>query len=129
MQRNLIPSPGVMPIEGLVINEPESGIFFMNMNTDIAFQRESVFHLTLLSNLIPQFKLKSKYNSEEADGDLEQASLDYIESTTSSNGGRRIYLKTYSSLDKGYQLDVNDRRVISAKVCFKGDFRGSAIPD
>ncbi|GKA29306.1 hypothetical protein Tco_0715551, partial [Tanacetum coccineum] len=43
---NLIPPPNVMPIEGLVINEPESGIFFMNRNTNIAFQRESEFHLT-----------------------------------------------------------------------------------
>ncbi|GJQ98089.1 hypothetical protein Tco_0009228 [Tanacetum coccineum] len=40
MQRNLIPPPGVVLIEGLIINEPESGIFFMNRNTDIAFQRE-----------------------------------------------------------------------------------------
>nr|GEW42848.1 hypothetical protein [Tanacetum cinerariifolium] len=52
MQRNLIPSPGVVPIEGLVINEPESGIFFMNGNTDIAFQRESEFHLTPTIQLI-----------------------------------------------------------------------------
>ncbi|GJY15707.1 hypothetical protein Tco_0386129 [Tanacetum coccineum] len=46
MQRSLIPPPGVMLIEGLVINEPESGIFFMRKNTNIAFQRESEFHLT-----------------------------------------------------------------------------------
>ncbi|GJY05956.1 hypothetical protein Tco_0371896 [Tanacetum coccineum] len=37
MNKNLIPPPEVMPIEGLIINEPESGIFFMNRNTDIAF--------------------------------------------------------------------------------------------
>ncbi|GJR76450.1 hypothetical protein Tco_0088815, partial [Tanacetum coccineum] len=30
MNRNLIPPPGIMPIQGLVINEPESRIFFMN---------------------------------------------------------------------------------------------------
>ncbi|GJU40066.1 hypothetical protein Tco_1193023 [Tanacetum coccineum] len=42
MHRNLIPPPGVVPIEGLVINKLESGIFFMNRNTDIAFQREIV---------------------------------------------------------------------------------------
>nr|GEU88152.1 putative ribonuclease H-like domain-containing protein [Tanacetum cinerariifolium] len=45
MHRNLIP-PRVMPIEGLVINELESRIFFMNGNTNIAFQRESEFHQT-----------------------------------------------------------------------------------
>nr|GEZ54310.1 hypothetical protein [Tanacetum cinerariifolium]GEZ59117.1 hypothetical protein [Tanacetum cinerariifolium] len=37
MQRNLIPPFRVMPIKGIVINETESGIFFMNKNTDIAF--------------------------------------------------------------------------------------------
>ncbi|GJX87130.1 putative cysteine-rich receptor-like protein kinase 35 [Tanacetum coccineum] len=52
MNRNLIPPPGIMPIQGLVINEPESGIFFMNGNTDIGFQRESEFHLAPTNELI-----------------------------------------------------------------------------
>ncbi|GJU01715.1 hypothetical protein Tco_1112053 [Tanacetum coccineum] len=39
--QNLIPPPGIMPIQGLVINEPESGIFFMNGNTDIDMERVS----------------------------------------------------------------------------------------
>ncbi|GJW06245.1 hypothetical protein Tco_1568668 [Tanacetum coccineum] len=43
MHRNLIPPPKVVPIEGLVINEPESGIFFLNRNRDISLQRENVF--------------------------------------------------------------------------------------
>ncbi|GJV46771.1 RNA-directed DNA polymerase, eukaryota, reverse transcriptase zinc-binding domain protein [Tanacetum coccineum] len=43
MHRNLISFPGVVLIEGLVINKPESGIFFINRNIDIAFQRENVF--------------------------------------------------------------------------------------
>ncbi|GJR08155.1 hypothetical protein Tco_0790807 [Tanacetum coccineum] len=47
MNRNLIPPPGVVPIEGLAIKEPESGIFYMNRITDVVFQRESEFHLTL----------------------------------------------------------------------------------
>ncbi|GKA52731.1 hypothetical protein Tco_0746046 [Tanacetum coccineum] len=42
MNRNLIPPLGVVLIEGLVIKEPELGIFFMNRNTDIVFQREKV---------------------------------------------------------------------------------------
>ncbi|GJS51390.1 hypothetical protein Tco_0624752 [Tanacetum coccineum] len=46
MDRNLIPPPGVVPIEGLVIKEHESGNFYMNRNTDIVFQIESKFHLT-----------------------------------------------------------------------------------
>nr|GEU75696.1 hypothetical protein [Tanacetum cinerariifolium] len=44
--QNLIPPLRIMPIQGRVINEPESGVFFMNMNTNIGFQRESEFHLT-----------------------------------------------------------------------------------
>ncbi|GKA28783.1 hypothetical protein Tco_0715028 [Tanacetum coccineum] len=52
IERNLIPPPGVMPIQGLAINEPESGIFFMNGNTDIGFQRKSEFHLTPTIELI-----------------------------------------------------------------------------
>nr|GEY37065.1 hypothetical protein [Tanacetum cinerariifolium] len=46
MNKNLIPPRWITPIDGLVINEPESGIFFMNRNTDVAFQRESEFHMT-----------------------------------------------------------------------------------
>ncbi|GKE08732.1 hypothetical protein Tco_1412283, partial [Tanacetum coccineum] len=67
MYRNLIPPPGVMPIQGLVINEPELGIFFMNGNTDIAFQRESEFHLTPTTQLIRiqnQIKVYSEIASE-----------------------------------------------------------------
>nr|GEX56894.1 notchless protein homolog [Tanacetum cinerariifolium] len=41
MNKNLIPPPEVVPIEDLVIKEPKSRIFFINRNTDIAFQRES----------------------------------------------------------------------------------------
>nr|GEX24327.1 retrovirus-related Pol polyprotein from transposon TNT 1-94 [Tanacetum cinerariifolium] len=43
MNRILIPTPGVMPIEGLFIKEHESGIFYINRNTDIVVQRESEF--------------------------------------------------------------------------------------
>ncbi|GKC32186.1 hypothetical protein Tco_1039480 [Tanacetum coccineum] len=67
MNRNLIPPPGVVPIEGLVIKEPESGIFYMNKNTDVVFQRESEFHLTLTVQLIRiqnQIKVDSKIASE-----------------------------------------------------------------
>ncbi|GJT67579.1 hypothetical protein Tco_1019059 [Tanacetum coccineum] len=67
MHRNLIPPPGVVPIEGLVINENESEIFFMNRNMDIAFQRESEFHLTPTTQLIRiqnQIKVESKITDE-----------------------------------------------------------------
>ncbi|GJY09382.1 hypothetical protein Tco_0377567 [Tanacetum coccineum] len=52
MNRNLIPPPRVVPIKGLVIKEPESGIFYMNRNTNVAFQRESEFPLTPTVELI-----------------------------------------------------------------------------
>ncbi|GJX74931.1 hypothetical protein Tco_0313526 [Tanacetum coccineum] len=52
MDRNLIPPPRVVPIQSLVINEPESGIFFMNRNTNIGFQRENEFHLAPTTGLI-----------------------------------------------------------------------------
>nr|GEV33512.1 hypothetical protein [Tanacetum cinerariifolium] len=42
MDRNLIPPSGIMPIQGPVINKHELVIFFMNGNTDIGFQRESI---------------------------------------------------------------------------------------
>ncbi|GJV77156.1 hypothetical protein Tco_1508740 [Tanacetum coccineum] len=67
MNMNLIPPPGVMPIEGLVIKESESGIFFMNRNTYIAFQRESEFHLTPTVQLIRiqnQIKVDSEIANE-----------------------------------------------------------------
>nr|GEV51079.1 hypothetical protein [Tanacetum cinerariifolium] len=62
MDINLIPSLGIMPIQGLVINEPESGIFFINENTDICFQRKSEFHLTPTIELIRlQRQIKKEY--------------------------------------------------------------------
>ncbi|GJZ72672.1 hypothetical protein Tco_0636818 [Tanacetum coccineum] len=47
MQRNLIPPPGVECRKGLVIKEPEDGIFYFNGNFDLVFQRVSEFHLTI----------------------------------------------------------------------------------
>nr|GEX41208.1 retrovirus-related Pol polyprotein from transposon TNT 1-94 [Tanacetum cinerariifolium] len=52
MNRNMIPSLGIVSIQGVFINEPKSGIFFMNGNTDMGFQRESEFHLTPTVELI-----------------------------------------------------------------------------
>nr|GEY13594.1 retrovirus-related Pol polyprotein from transposon TNT 1-94 [Tanacetum cinerariifolium] len=67
MDRNLITPPGIIPIQGVVINEPESGIFFMNGNTDIGFQSESEFHLTPTVELIRlqnQIKVDSEISRE-----------------------------------------------------------------
>ncbi|GJZ52596.1 hypothetical protein Tco_0607111 [Tanacetum coccineum] len=65
MDRNLIPPSGVMPIQGPVINEPKSGIFFMNGNMDISFQRENEFHLTPTTELI-RLQKQIKVDSEIA---------------------------------------------------------------
>ncbi|GJZ29306.1 hypothetical protein Tco_0573953 [Tanacetum coccineum] len=67
MNWNLTPPTGIIPIDGLVIAEPKSGIFFMNKNTDVAFQRESEFHLTLTVQLIRiqnQIKIDSEVANE-----------------------------------------------------------------
>nr|GEX91347.1 hypothetical protein [Tanacetum cinerariifolium] len=68
MNMNLIPPPRFMPIEGLVIKEPESGIFYMNRNrnTDVVFYRESEFHLTPTVQLI-RIQNQIKVDSEIAD--------------------------------------------------------------
>ncbi|GJW92216.1 hypothetical protein Tco_0169769 [Tanacetum coccineum] len=112
MERNLIPPPGVMPIQGLAINKPESGIFFMNGNTDIGFQRESKFHLTPTIELIrlqKQIKMDSEIAREMFSriNYVIDARSDYTKAREISNI-RRIrvkdivkevedYLKTYSS--------------------------------
>ncbi|GJU61112.1 hypothetical protein Tco_1238878 [Tanacetum coccineum] len=51
MHRNLVPPPRVEGSRGLVIREPESGIFFYNGNFDLIFQREE-FHLATTAQLI-----------------------------------------------------------------------------
>ncbi|GKD50611.1 hypothetical protein Tco_1279587, partial [Tanacetum coccineum] len=52
MHRNLVPPPGVVGSKGLVIKEPESGIFFYNGKFDLVFQREEEFHLATTAQLI-----------------------------------------------------------------------------
>ena len=52
MHRNLVPPPGVTGMKGLVITEPEHGIFYLNGNFDLVFQRISKFHLATTPQLI-----------------------------------------------------------------------------
>nr|GEZ85437.1 hypothetical protein [Tanacetum cinerariifolium] len=54
MERNLIPPQGVIGSPGLVITEPEAGIFYYNGNFDLVFQRENEFHLATTAQLIRQ---------------------------------------------------------------------------
>ncbi|GJT11619.1 hypothetical protein Tco_0858661 [Tanacetum coccineum] len=71
---NLVPPPGVVPITGLVINDPEPGVFFMNRNTDVLFHRESEFHLTPTVQLI-QIQNQIKVDSQIADDMFRQLIL------------------------------------------------------
>ncbi|GKA77114.1 hypothetical protein Tco_0783575 [Tanacetum coccineum] len=53
--------------KGLVIKEPELGIFYMNWNMDVVFQKENEFHLTPTVELIRiqnQIKVNSEITSE-----------------------------------------------------------------
>ncbi|GJY16644.1 hypothetical protein Tco_0387066 [Tanacetum coccineum] len=52
MHKNLVPPPGVEGRRGMVIREPESGVFFYNGNFDLVFQREKEFHLATTPQLI-----------------------------------------------------------------------------
>ncbi|GJZ04492.1 hypothetical protein Tco_1281370 [Tanacetum coccineum] len=52
MHRNLIPPLGVIGRRGMIIYEPKAGIFYYNGNFDLAFQRESEFHLATTPQLI-----------------------------------------------------------------------------
>ncbi|GKB60529.1 hypothetical protein Tco_0916715 [Tanacetum coccineum] len=52
MKRNLAPPPGVEGRKGLVIKEPEEGIFYYNGNFDLVFQRVSELHLATTAQLI-----------------------------------------------------------------------------
>ncbi|GJW61329.1 hypothetical protein Tco_0110664 [Tanacetum coccineum] len=52
MHRNLVPPPGVEGSRGIVISEPELGIFFYNGKFDLVIQREEEFHLVTTAQLI-----------------------------------------------------------------------------
>nr|GEV18103.1 retrovirus-related Pol polyprotein from transposon TNT 1-94 [Tanacetum cinerariifolium] len=102
MDRNLIPPPGVIPIQCFVISEPESGIFFMNRNTNIGFQRENEFHLA------PTIKLIRLQNQIKVDSKDSKVMKGLSKCKASESNVRRIqvkdtvkevedHLKTYSS--------------------------------
>nr|GEW87159.1 hypothetical protein [Tanacetum cinerariifolium] len=65
MQRNLVPPQGVIGSVGLVIREPESGIFVYNGNFDLVFQKENEFPLATTASLI-MIQNAIKTNSVEA---------------------------------------------------------------
>nr|GEY01312.1 retrovirus-related Pol polyprotein from transposon TNT 1-94 [Tanacetum cinerariifolium] len=94
MQRNLIPPPRVMPIEGPVINELESGIFFMNRNMYIAFQREKV-NATFLNSL-PR-KWLSMNQTQRANNSIKNDSLSTL---------YRKYNYKERLIDQIYELEI-----------------------
>ncbi|GJS24112.1 retrovirus-related pol polyprotein from transposon TNT 1-94 [Tanacetum coccineum] len=100
---NLIPPTLVLPIQGLVINEPELEIFFISGNTEIGFQREKI-KLSIGEPL--SGGLRGKEDQPSAKHQLAVKGLS--ECTASESNIRRIqvkdilkefkdYLKTYSS--------------------------------
>ncbi|GJW64904.1 hypothetical protein Tco_0116788, partial [Tanacetum coccineum] len=54
MKRNLTPPQGIVGSSGLVITEPEAGIFYYNGNFNLVFQSESEFHFATTAQLIRQ---------------------------------------------------------------------------
>ncbi|GKA43908.1 retrovirus-related pol polyprotein from transposon TNT 1-94, partial [Tanacetum coccineum] len=79
MHRNIIPPPKVEGRKGLVIREPELGIFYYNYNFDLAFQREEEFHLIRLQDVIQRGTLEAQemfkkvWPAIEARDDVDQA--------------------------------------------------------
>ncbi|GKE04208.1 hypothetical protein Tco_1396226 [Tanacetum coccineum] len=65
--RNLTPPASVVGSEGLVINEPESRIFYYNRNFDLVFQRQAKFHLATTPQLIRTQNLIRKNSAAAKD--------------------------------------------------------------
>ncbi|GKB23181.1 putative RNA-directed DNA polymerase, partial [Tanacetum coccineum] len=60
MHRNVIPPLGVEGRIGMVIREPEARIFYYNGNFDLAFPRESEFHLATTPQRIRLYSILSR---------------------------------------------------------------------
>ena len=50
--KNLTPLVGVDGAHGMVIKEPESGVFFINKFNILCFQREGKFNLASIAHLV-----------------------------------------------------------------------------
>nr|GEW76043.1 hypothetical protein [Tanacetum cinerariifolium] len=83
MDQNLIPPSRIMPIQGLVINELELDIFFMNGNTDIGFQREKI-----------RLSVEEPLSTGLRESNIRRIQVKYIVKEVED------YLKTYSSAGK-----------------------------
>ncbi|GJW42614.1 hypothetical protein Tco_0071413 [Tanacetum coccineum] len=107
IERNPIPHPGVALIQGLVINEPEPWIFFMNWNTDIGFQRENEFHLAPTTDLIRIYN-KIKTDSEIA-SEMFTKMIYVIEARNDCNKAREIVEKNLDNVTKEPLSDGTQR--------------------
>ncbi|GKC86725.1 hypothetical protein Tco_1147374 [Tanacetum coccineum] len=88
MDRNLISPQGVVASRGLVITEPELGIFYYNRNYDLVFQRENEFHLATTPQLIRLLN-DIQRNSSEAEEMYKKLELT-IEARNDVNQARKI---------------------------------------
>ncbi|GJW04947.1 hypothetical protein Tco_1563803 [Tanacetum coccineum] len=102
-----------MPIQGLVIKEPESRIFFMTGNTGIGFQKESEFHLAPTTKIAREMFSKMNYVIEARNDcikDREMVMKGISECKASECNVKRIqvkgivkkvedYMNTYSSAE------------------------------
>ncbi|GJR21978.1 hypothetical protein Tco_0970505 [Tanacetum coccineum] len=133
--------PGVERRKGLVIIEPESGVFFYNGNFDLVFQREEEFHLTTTPQLV---RLQNGIIRGTPKADEFFKKLEFtIEARNDANRARKIiqynidgmgqhiriqvkyiikevkdYLKTYSSAG----MDISWARVTNVPAFDKEDF-------
>ncbi|GKE75391.1 hypothetical protein Tco_1537432 [Tanacetum coccineum] len=128
MHRNLIPPPGVVASKGLVITEPEAGIFYYNGNFDYVFQRENEFHLASTPQLIRLLN-DIQRNSLEAEEMYKNLEL-IIEARNDVNQARKI---VKDNLDGGgifaeYKASADDEDQLSAKyqLVIKGFVDGKA---
>nr|GEU76734.1 elongation factor family protein [Tanacetum cinerariifolium] len=102
MQRNLIPPPGVVPIEVLVINKPKSRIFFMNENTNISFQRESE---DCWADSVPKV-MKGLSECKASKSNIRRIQVKYIVKEVED------YLKTYSSAGMDISKEMSMKNLL-----------------
>ncbi|GJR75080.1 hypothetical protein Tco_0087445 [Tanacetum coccineum] len=114
MNRNLIPPPEVVPIEGLVIKEPESGIFYMNKSTNIVFQKESEFHMTSTVQLI-RIHNQIKVDSEIAD-EMFKKMIYVMEARSDCIEARKIIEKNLDNLDKKVMKGLSECKASKSNI-------------
>ncbi|GJT98749.1 CBS domain-containing protein CBSCBSPB3-like protein [Tanacetum coccineum] len=112
MHKNLIPPLGVEGRRGLVIREPEAGIFYYNWNFELVFQRESKFHLATIPQLVGIWYMANTvmhkfWDSalnldppDDYDDSQSEMSMSAIMTSDGADGGR-----SYPSLGLGNSFD------------------------